>query len=221
MPGYPILLNLTNRSIVIIGGGRVAARKAEALLEADAQITVISPVLHDVLLELAQAGKICHQPCAYEPGMLTQVRPMLVFAATDMADVNQAAADEAEALGILVNVVNDPTASSFGNMVTVQRPPFTAALATSGASPALAARLKTRLEQVITDADSDLASWLGEMRPLVKARLEAQAERESFWRALMDSDAPALVRDGNRDAAYNVAERLLQERASRRHNNPT
>jgi len=211
MSGYPILLNLGNRSVVIVGGGRVAARKVEALLEAGARVTVISPCLNDALAAQAAIGTIEHIASNYTAGMLADLHPTLVFAATDSAEVNRAAADEADQLGVLVNVADDPTASNFGNIVTVQRPPFTAALATNGASPALAARLKARLEQAITDEDAVFARWLSELRPLVKMRLQGQINREGFWHALIESDAATLVRDGNWDAAYNVAERLLHK----------
>lgn len=214
MNGYPVLLNLHHRSVVMVGGGRVAGRKVAGLLDAGACVTVISPALHPSLMKHVKAMQ--HIARSYQPGMLAELRPVLVFAATDTRRVNQAVADEAEVLGVLVNVVDDPTASGFSNMLTVQRPPLTVALATDGASPALAAQLKTRLEQAITEDDAVLARWLSELRPLVKACLQAQSEREQFWHALLASTAPALVRAGNTIAAYNVVENLLQTSAIER-----
>ncbi len=214
MNGYPVLLNLHHRSVVMVGGGRVAGRKVAGLLDAGACVTVISPALHPSLMKHVKAMR--HIARSYQPGMLAELHPVLVFAATDTRRVNQAVADEAEVLGVLVNVVDDPTASGFSNMLTVQRPPLTVALATDGASPALAAQLKTRLEQAITEDDAVLARWLSELRPLVKACLQAQSEREQFWHALLASTAPALVRAGNTIAAYNVVENLLQTSAIER-----
>jgi siroheme synthase-like protein len=214
MPGYPILLNLHNRRVVIVGGGRVAARKLDALLEAGACVTIISPSLHPKLVEQVAAGRITHLSQPYTSGMLTDLRAVLVFAATDSSEVNHAVTREADLLGILVNNVDHAQASGFSSMVTVQRPPITVALATGGTSPALSAHLKTQLEASIGEEYALLARWLGDLRPLVKAQLVSQSAREQFWKAVIDSDVLRLLREGGVDKAYQVVHDLLDERVS-------
>lgn len=209
MPGYPILLNLHHQRVVLIGGGRVAAHKINGLLDAGARVTVISPTLHPEI----ELSKIEYVAEGYQPGMLAHLQPspILVFAATNVPNVNRAVAQEAESLGILVNVVDNPAISGFSSMAAVRRPPITIALATEGTSPALAAHLKVRIEQIISENDAVLARWLGDLRPLVKERITSQPARERFWQTLIESNAPALLHDGDINGAYNVVQELLKE----------
>lgn len=211
MNGYPVLLNLTHQRVVFVGGGRVAARKVDDVLAAGARVTIISPCLHSALILLRESGSVEHLAQPYAPGMLAALRPLLVFATTDSPQVNRAAAGEAESLGILVNAV-DAGESRFSSMVTVQRPPITVALATGGASPALAAHLKGRLAAAVGEEYAAFARWLGDLRPLVKARFATQPERQAFWEAVMGSEALTLLRAGDSQAAYRVVENLLLER---------
>ena len=129
---YPVMLNLEGRTCVIVGGGVVAARKVNHLLEADAQVTVISPVLHPHLSELSAAGKITVHQVLYTTGMLADLRPFLVFTATDNLSINQQVADEARSLGALVNSVSDQGERDFINMAAVQRGDITIALSLGG-----------------------------------------------------------------------------------------
>jgi precorrin-2 dehydrogenase / sirohydrochlorin ferrochelatase len=211
MSSYPILLNLRHRRVAVIGGGRVAARKVSGLLEAEASVTVISPMLHPILVERAAKGEIDYRQEGYRSGILADLRPLLVFAVTDQPDVNQSVAQEAESLGILVNVADDSSSGNFSSMAVVQRPPITLALATDGASPALSAHLKARLERVISEDDVRFAHWLKELRPLVKECFPSQMQRERFWRTLIESNASTLLGEGDINGAYNVVQELLKE----------
>ncbi|MFN8560856.1 MAG: NAD(P)-dependent oxidoreductase [Anaerolineae bacterium] len=96
--GYPMLLDLRERRVVVCGGGNVAARKVRGLLDAGARVTVISPTLHADLEALGDRIMLVRD--VYSPGLLAQIRPLLVFAATDLPEVNRQIADEARALDI-------------------------------------------------------------------------------------------------------------------------
>src|SRR5918994_756842 len=90
---YPVSLELTERCCVVVGGGIVAQRRVEALLEAGAAVTVVSPAVTAALAELIAAGRVRHIARTYSPGDLAGAT--LAFAATDDATVTPALAREA------------------------------------------------------------------------------------------------------------------------------
>lgn len=150
---YPIMLRLEGRLCVIIGGGKVAARKVGGLLAAGAHVTVISPVVCAELDALAAAQSITIKLKPYESGDLAALRPLLVFTATNNPDVNRAAAEEARSLGILVNTTADGEQGDFHNMAAARRGAITLAVSTGGRSPTLAKALAARLAESISDDD--------------------------------------------------------------------
>lgn len=203
---YPILLDLHGRRVVVVGGGNVAARKVGDLLAAGAQVTVISPMLNDTLAPLHD--QFDWQESTYTPGMLAVFQPLLVFATTDSPQVNQQVAAEAQALHMLVNTTDDSRTSDFTSMSTIERGDITVGLATGGASPALTAHLRQLLESVIGEEYIVFARWLGELRPLVKARVAAE-RRAALWQAIIRSEALARLRDGDEVGARAIIDALI------------
>ena len=104
---------------IVIGGGKIAARKVEGLLAAEAQVKVISPTLTPDLQLLADSSKITFLPRPYQEGDL--IGAFLVIAATDDAAVNQSVWREAQQRGCLINVVDDPQHSNFTIPAVVHR----------------------------------------------------------------------------------------------------
>lgn len=203
---YPILLDLHGRRVVVVGGGNVAARKVGDLLAAGAQVTVISPTLNETLAPLHD--QFDWQESLYTPGMLAVFRPQLVFAATNSPQANQQVAAEAQALHMLVNTTDDSRTGDFTSMATFERGDITVGLATGGASPALTAHLRQRLESVIGEEYIIFARWLGELRPLVKARVAAE-RRAALWQSIIHSDALARLRDGDEAGARAIIDALI------------
>jgi precorrin-2 dehydrogenase/sirohydrochlorin ferrochelatase len=210
--GYPVMLNIVGKRCVIVGGGKVSARKTAGLLDSGAQVTVISPVLGPDLQRYANDGQIQWISRAYESALLTELRPFLVFAATDSPQVNRQVAQDADAISALVNIADDPTNSDFHNMLSVRRDPITVAFSTGGASPALAKRLKQRIEGVISDDYATITQWLGEIRPQIKKQFASQSDRAALYNAILDSDIPSLLGDNQPDAAYDRLQDFLKER---------
>src|SRR5687768_3093310 len=106
---FPIMLtNLHAGGAVVIGGGQVAERKIEALLEAGARVVVISPSLTSLLAQRAAEGRLAHIDRAYRDGDLAGA--FLAIAATGSRDVNQEVANAARCAGMLINVADDPAA---------------------------------------------------------------------------------------------------------------
>jgi siroheme synthase-like protein len=155
---YPIFLDLSGRRCVVVGGGEVAGRKARKLLQARAEVVVISP---EVTPELESvATEVSRRP--YEEGDLEGA--CLVFAATDAREVNAAVAEEGKERGIPVNVADRPSEGDFALPSTLRRGRLQVAVSTGGASPTLAQRIKGELEDVFRP------EWAGIVEELHAAR---------------------------------------------------
>src|SRR5262249_50746966 len=195
--GYPVMLNLEGRACVVLGGGEVAARKVAGLLAADARVTVISPVLHPHLERLVAENAIVVRRMAYAPGALFNLDMVLLFAATDSATVNRRAAEEARALGALVEIADSGAEGDFQNMAVIQRGPITVGVSTGGASPVLAAHLRDRVEKIIGTEYAVLASWMAELRPQVRQNVHTPADRAALWNRILSSSILDVLRRGN------------------------
>lgn len=125
---------------MVIGGGEVASRKAFKLLQAGAEVVVISP---EVSPDLARANVEIRQR-RYRDGDLAGAH--LAFTATDSREVNAAVAREAGERGVLVNVADRPSEGDFALPSTLMRGRLQVAVSTGGASPALARRIRGELE---------------------------------------------------------------------------
>ncbi|PWV92024.1 precorrin-2 dehydrogenase [Paenibacillus cellulosilyticus] len=147
---YPIMLRLKGKRCVIIGGGKVAERKAAALLAAGAdQIEVIAEQVTDDLARLGQAGLVRIVDRQYDSDDI--LRASLVIAATSNSTLNARIVSEADSLGIWANSVSDGDEGSFVTPAVVRRGDLVIGITTNGASPSLAARLKVELEQSYGD----------------------------------------------------------------------
>lgn len=209
MKTYPLcLVGLENRRAMVIGGGKVAARKAGTLLEAGAPVTAISPEFCPEFQSLGEsqpALEMIRRP--YQAGDLAGV--FIVVAATGDPLVNRAVWSEALQRGCLVNVVDDPEHSNFIVPAVVQRGEVKIAVTTGGASPALARRLRERLEGLIGPEYADLAHLLAELRPELQARFAPGEPRLQAALRLVDSDLPEILKFDGLQAARRRALQLL------------
>ena len=139
---YPIFLDLSGRRCVVVGGGEVANRKARKLLQARARVVVISP---EIGADLESVAIEVHRR-AYREGDLEGA--YLVFAATNVREVNAAVAREAKERGVPVNVADKPSEGDFALPSTLRRGRLQVSVSTGGASPTLARRIRGELEEV-------------------------------------------------------------------------
>lgn len=207
--GYPVLLHLHHQRCVIIGGGQVGARKAAGLLKTGAIITVISPVLYPDLEALADQGLIEVQRTVYISGCLAELKPQLVFAATNQPAINRQVTAEAQVLGALVNSVDDNIVSGFTNMAVVRQGLITLAIATDGAAPALSAHLRQRLTTVVGIEYGILADWMAEARSILHLTVNEQSQRAALWRQVLESSILDDLRGGDEYKARNMFEEII------------
>jgi len=163
---YPIFLNIQGRKCVVVGGGEVAERKARALAEQGASVTVISARVSDGLAQLAEQGAIQISLRDYQSGDLENA--LIAIAATDDPKVNIDVAREGRERGVLTNVVDDPEHSDFIVPSLLRRGDISIAISTGGKSPALARRIRTELEQSFAPEYASLALLLWEVRQELK-----------------------------------------------------
>ncbi len=213
-PYFPLFLSLHGARCVLIGGGAVARRKAELLLESGARLFVVAPELEATLAAWAAEGRIAHLSQRYSPPQLKGAA--LVVAATDDRAVNAAVSQTARALGIPVNVVDDPELSSFIVPAIVDRSPVTLAISTAGASPVLARLLRARLERFLSPTFGRLARLAGRFRAAVRARIADPGARRRFWEDVLDGPSAERLLAGSERAAEERFERLLEEGSSTR-----
>lgn len=193
MKTYPIcLINMSQKRVAVVGGGKVAFRKVQGLLNTGAPITVISPKSCRELEELSGAGLLKLEQRNYRSGDLRGV--FLVVAASDDPLVNQAVWEEGQLEGCLVNVVDDPLHSDFILPAVVRRGEFTIGISTGGASPALARRLREKMEMEYGPEYSDLTALLGELRPILMDEFPPGTARLNAALSLIDSDLINVLR---------------------------
>lgn len=200
MKVYPIFLNdLANRRCVVVGGGHEAERKVSGLLDCDANVTVISATLTARLRAWAEAGRITWIERDYRQGDLQGA--FLAICEGAEATINAQVYQEAEAAGALVNVMDDVAHCNFVAGSVVRQGPLVVSISTSGAAPALAVRLRQRLEQELGPEYAAFLQLMQSLREPLATRYSAFAERRDLWYRLVDSDVMDQLRAGRTDDA--------------------
>ena len=196
---YPVSLDVTGRHCLVVGGGPVAARKAQGLVACGARVTVMAPDLapemESVIPQLYELARR-----RYAAGDAARFR--LVVAATGIPDVDGQVFADAEEAGVWVNSADDRAHSSFILPAVHREGPVTVAVSTGGRSPALASWLRDRLSSACGDGIGALARILGDARTqMQEAGLRVDAVD---WAALLDGPLPSLVAAGELDNAVAI-----------------
>jgi siroheme synthase-like protein len=195
---YPIFLNIQGKKCVVIGGGQVALQKVKMLLHAGAKVSVVSPTPHPEIEKLYKGKAIQLLRRGYKTGDMKNAR--IAIACTDAREVNRKAADEAKKAGVLVNVADDPGRSTFITPSILKRGNLTLAVSTAGVSPALARKIRTKLEKSFGEEYTSLLSLIGEVRSKLKDK--GYGVSPSTWQEALDLDSLVrLLRSGQRKKA--------------------
>ncbi|HYB91097.1 MAG TPA: bifunctional precorrin-2 dehydrogenase/sirohydrochlorin ferrochelatase [Candidatus Binataceae bacterium] len=194
MAYLPIYLDLGGRRCVVVGGGAVAEQKARTLLDAGAEVTVVSPLVTGGLEELAAAGRVTRVARKYRHGDLGGF--MLAYVATGDAQLNREIAGEARERGVLLNVADAPELCSFIAPAVMKRGELQIAISTGGASPAFASRLRRELEGRYGAEYAMALAILRAARRHLRATESEPAERSRKLRALAASELPECIRCG-------------------------
>lgn len=199
----PLFAQLTDRPVLLVGGGQVALRKAQTLLDAGAKLTVVATEFAIEFLQWQQQGKVQLLQSTFDPALLDG--QLLVIAATDDAAINAAVFQTANTKPMLVNTVDDQPKCSFIFPSIIDRSPLLVAISTAGTAPVLARRLREKLETLLPQHLGPLAELVGRFRHNVKQRFSSFGSRRQFWERVFDSD---VVRDVEANQLAQAEQRL-------------
>ena len=196
---YPLFFDLSGRSVLVIGGGRLALEKVNGLLAAQACVTVVAPGLTEELTALLNAGQIEHLAREYRPGDM-QGRALVMAAAEDPSG-NAALHADARAIGVPLNAADDPANCDFILPAVVRQPPLTLAISTGGGSPAMARRIREELTDYLDAETSSLADLVAEVRAELRESGAFGSIPSDAWQSAMDGQLRILLAQRRRDEA--------------------
>jgi siroheme synthase-like protein len=203
--GYPVNLVVEGRRCVVVGAGRIAARKIGALLDAGAHVHVVATTLGDEVGRLAGEGRVTVEMRPFVADDLDGA--WLATTATGDPAVDRAVFEAGEARGVWVNSADDPANCSFTLMSVVRRGDLVVTVGTGGRSPALAAWLRTRLEAELGPEYATLLDVLSEAREELRAA--GRSSEELDWQPALDSGMLELIRAGRVDEAKEMLRSCL------------
>lgn len=178
-----MMVNIRNRKVIVIGGGKIAAKRIESLLRFQPNITVVSPVLEERLHALIENGVIEHIARAYQIGDVQGA--LLVIAATDDAAVNKLIKESCHA-NQLINIVDDPANSSFHFPAMYEKNEITIAVTTSGISPKLAKNLRDDFADIVDGIEPEYLLFLKEVRRLVKTDKFSEEQKHTLLKDCLE-----------------------------------
>jgi precorrin-2 dehydrogenase/sirohydrochlorin ferrochelatase len=208
---FPIMLDVRGRRVVVAGGGREPAHKADTLASLGAAVTVWAPVHDETAILIGRQGVVLRSG-SFDADILSGA--LLAIVATGNRDLDRRIATEARSRGVLVNTVDDIPYCDWSAPAILRRGDLTVAFATAGIAPALAVRLRDRVALEIGPEYADLLEAFGEVRPRIMATGRSFADRRRLWYELVDGPALGHLRAGRSsearqeiDAAINAWER--------------
>ena len=191
---YPIHLDIQNTNCLVVGGGSVGTRKVITLLNCGARVTVVSPDMSEQLRKLAVSPALTLQQRPYQTGDLADM--FLVIGATDDETLNRQISRDAAQRGMLCNIADRPEICNFILPSIVQRDDLIITISTSGKSPALAKKLRKSLEFRFGEEYGVFLKLMGGIRKKLLSRAHEPEAHKPIFEQLVNSDLPALIREG-------------------------
>ncbi|TFG82588.1 MAG: uroporphyrinogen-III C-methyltransferase [Chromatiales bacterium] len=211
MDHLPIFLNVKGTPALVVGGGFLAARKADLLLRAGCKLTVLAPTLGEELARLAETHDFQHKTGELTAADLAGCR--VVFGCSHESSINQELRRLATEAGILVNVTDEPESCDFIMPAVVDRSPLLVAVASGGAAPILTRMLKARFETEIPAAYGRLAEFAGTYRERLKQLVPNMTRRRRFWETVIDGPVAEHIFSGQLAEAESLIEKLIEQAA--------
>jgi len=205
LAGLPVNLLVRGRRVVVVGGGRVAARKIASLLEVGADVEVVAPRVGDEVRAWAAAHQVVLHEREFEADDVRDA--WLAFTATDDPAVNTAVHAAGEKLRVWVNSADDPANCSFTLMSVIRRADLVVSIGTGGRSPALAAHLRRQLEEELGPEYETLLDLLSDARESLRAT--GRSSEDADWPRLFDRGIVEMVRAGRIDDAKELLKTCL------------
>ena len=209
MDHLPIFLDVRGKRTLIVGNGVSAARKADLLLRAGSDLTIVTPDLGDELSQLAESFRFTHQPTALKAEDLDGC--LIAFGCASDDQVNQHLRKLAAAAGIMVNVSDKTEDCDFIMPAVVDRTPLLIAISSGGTSPLLVRMLKARFETTIPAAYGRLAEFAGSYRDRIKTLIPNMTRRRRFWESMVSGPVAEHLFSSQFEEAESLMESQLEE----------
>jgi precorrin-2 dehydrogenase/sirohydrochlorin ferrochelatase len=207
---YPVMMNLNGRLVIVVGGGRVAARKVASLLESGARVTVISPELAAELEELAESGAINWLSETFDEAILDRYpEAALVFGTTDHREINIKIHEAAAARKIPCNIADVPDLCTFIVPAVITQGDLMIAVSTGGSSPALARRIREDLENRFGPEYAAMTKLMGELRKVVLAAGSSSDDNRRLFLEIVDSEILTALRENDHERALEILKAIL------------
>jgi siroheme synthase-like protein len=205
----PISVSLKGRPCLVVGGGPVALRKVESLMEYDTAITVVAPEAHEKLEYHAKRGQIALERREYQSPEAS--RYGLVISATDDAALNQRVYEDASEAGALVNVVDDPPHCDFIFPAVLRRDCLTAAISTDGKAPFVSGHLRLVLDNVFPEHWGRLMRLAASFRNRVRERwADDPGKKNACYAEFLEADWKSLLKESSDDQIEEELTRMLK-----------
>lgn len=208
MDYLPLFFDLRPRLCLVVGGGEIAKRKVELLLQAQGNVRLVAININPELKALLNDSRHEVRERAITEEDFVDVD--LVISATDIKDVNRWVADQAKTRRIPVNVVDDLELTNVVFPAIVDRSPLVAAISTGGASPVLARKVRTLLETYVPESFKYVARFLAKERSNLKERLPDVEMRRRVTELFMASPGFSAAQDKNDQEAAAVLDTLIK-----------
>ncbi|MCD6562107.1 MAG: bifunctional precorrin-2 dehydrogenase/sirohydrochlorin ferrochelatase [Deltaproteobacteria bacterium] len=215
MKYYPVFLALEGKNALVVGGGKVARRKVETLVEYGALVQIISMELTDGLKKLVEDGKIIHLGTKFEDHLMDGI--FLVIAATDDHEFNHKISESARRKGLLINAVDQPADCDFIVPSIVKRGDLQIAISTSGKSPALAKKIRKELETQFGDEYESFLYLMGRLRKEILKKEYPQDENMRIFQEIVNSGILTALTKKNMDDVELILKRILPQDLSSGH----
>ncbi len=196
---YPASLKITNKPVLVVGGGEVARRKVASLCDYGAHVTVVSPKIDSVLEYMAFQKEIIWKERSFERSDIDGM--FIVIAATDNRQTNHFISELCSERNVLCNVVDCLEECTFIVPSTIDRGPLTIAISTSGISPTLAASIRQELEMAYGEEYGTFLQLISTLRDKVLSSFSSPIVRQKVFDRMIASRALSLIRSGMEEQA--------------------
>ncbi|MBN2271101.1 MAG: bifunctional precorrin-2 dehydrogenase/sirohydrochlorin ferrochelatase [Sedimentisphaerales bacterium] len=209
MGKYAIFLELADRRVVLVGGGAVATRKAQSLLQAGGRLVVVAEHIGEALENLCRSFGAEMIKSKYSKSYLAEA--VLVIAATNDAKLNRRIYKDCQELEVLCNVVDCPELCDFFVPAVVKRGSLQIAIGTEGSYPAYAGHVRKKLEGMFTERHGEFVAELEAIRERVLERVGDGGSRKSILGALVDDESFEYFASNGAAEWRSRAEKLIEE----------
>lgn len=207
---YPLFVNMADEKCLVVGGGEVAERRIEGLLEAGARVDVISPEVTPVIQVWALEGRIRYISRPYD-GERDGRDAVLIYAATDDATVNEQVVRDSRSRRQWVNRVDLQESGNVYIPASFTRGLLHIAVSTSGASPGMAVKIKQQLEKEYGPEYGEALDWIHSVRKKILKVVRNRQKRRRLLQDIIELDPVLLIREHRHIELDQIVEQWLQQ----------